>query len=318
MAVALLALVVAVGGTAYATGEGKPILGGQRNPGSNSSQALRKETQIIANLGGYGTRQSNKSNSGGGAIYGCRSGPGGSFTGNKPCIRSNNLSTGSAFEFATRGTQGGLITTGDASGRPFTTNATAVATGLNADRLDGKDAADFLGRNDKASSAQVADTANTLAAGMFYAGVAVGLPTGSGDQGTDTVGYYTPIGQSTRATNLDGWIPGSTTRRTIEHLRVVTREEAADAGPGISRKFNLSVFAQTESRLTYLARSLDCVMHSGDDACESSGSITFGGAPVTPPSVPLGTVIREFLVLYAENEVPQQADDVAGFSYEMK
>ena len=33
--IAMIALIVAVGGTAYATGEGKPILGGARNPGSD-------------------------------------------------------------------------------------------------------------------------------------------------------------------------------------------------------------------------------------------------------------------------------------------
>jgi hypothetical protein len=164
MIVALIALLVAVGGTAYATGEGDPILGGERNPSNNPSQALTKETQIIANLSGYGTRQSNKSSSGGGAIYGCRSGAGGTAAGNRPCIRANNLSSGSAFEFATTGTQGGLITTGNANGRPFTTNATAVATGLNADRLDGKDAADFLGKTETAATATTAANVNGVVA----------------------------------------------------------------------------------------------------------------------------------------------------------
>ena len=38
--IASIALIVAIGGTAYATGEGNPILGGVRNPGSNSSNSL--------------------------------------------------------------------------------------------------------------------------------------------------------------------------------------------------------------------------------------------------------------------------------------
>jgi hypothetical protein len=59
---------------------------------------------------------------------------------NEPCIRANNLSSGLAFEFATTGTQGGLITAGSAGGSPFTTTATGVATGLNADRVDSLDA----------------------------------------------------------------------------------------------------------------------------------------------------------------------------------
>ena len=138
--IASIALIVAIGGTAYATGEGNPILGGVRNPGNVSSNALKAETQIIADVSTYGTRQSNKSNNGGGAIYGCRSKVGGSAANQEPCMRSSNLSTGSAFEFATTGTVGGLITTGTAAGRPFTTNALGVATGLNADRVDSLDA----------------------------------------------------------------------------------------------------------------------------------------------------------------------------------
>lgn len=138
--IASIALIIAIGGTAYATGEGNPILGGVRNPGSNSSNALKAETGIIANVSTYGTRQSNKSSNGGGAIYGCRSKVGGSAANQEPCVRGSNLSTGSAFEFATAGTVGGLITTSVATGKPFTTNATGVATGLNADRVDSLDA----------------------------------------------------------------------------------------------------------------------------------------------------------------------------------
>jgi hypothetical protein len=161
MMVALLALGVAVGGTAYATGEGDPLLGGVRNPGSDPSSALTKETQIIADVSRYGTRQSNKSPSGGGAIYGCRSGAGGTPAGNEPCVRANNLAGGLAFEFQSAGAQAGTITTADPSGRPFTTNATGVATGLNADRLDGRDGADLLGRTETAQSALTAQSAVT-------------------------------------------------------------------------------------------------------------------------------------------------------------
>ena len=97
------------------------------------------ETQIITNNDTYGTRQSNlRIGDGGGAIYGCRS-----ATGHEPCVRANNLNTGRAFEFASKGNEGGRITTKDATGVPFTTNATGVATGLNADRVDSHDASDF-------------------------------------------------------------------------------------------------------------------------------------------------------------------------------
>ena len=131
---------------AVASGEGKNLILGKRNPGSNASAALTSETQIIANNGTYGTRQSNKSDNGGGAIYGCRSGEGGSGKGNEPCIRANNLAKGLAFEFASAGTTGGAITVGNGGDttKPFTTNATGVADGLNADRVDGKNAADVV------------------------------------------------------------------------------------------------------------------------------------------------------------------------------
>ncbi|MEA2220539.1 MAG: hypothetical protein QOJ35_3165 [Solirubrobacteraceae bacterium] len=115
------------------------------------------ETEIVGNVksslalkGGYVTRQSNLSDSGGGAVYGCRSQAGGSRatpTPQNPCIRANNLSRGLAFEFNTTiGDVAGAITAGSGGDakRPFTTNATGVATGLNADRVDSLDAAQIV------------------------------------------------------------------------------------------------------------------------------------------------------------------------------
>ncbi len=111
-----------------------------------------KETSIVSNnpattaaTGGFSTRQSNTSTTGGGAIYGCRSTVGGTAATppTNPCVRANNLSTGFAFEFnATGGASAGLITVGAGGDtkKPFTTNATGVATGLNADRVDGIEA----------------------------------------------------------------------------------------------------------------------------------------------------------------------------------
>ena len=141
-----LLLAVCIAPFALAAGEGKPVNGGARNPSNNESQSYTRETEIIANNGTYGTRQSNKSDNGGGAIYGCRSGAGGSGKGNEPCLRGSNLATGYAFEFESRGTQGGSITVGNGgdNDKPFTTNATGVADGLNADRVDGKNASDIV------------------------------------------------------------------------------------------------------------------------------------------------------------------------------
>jgi hypothetical protein len=140
LAVALVATPFAV-----AAGEGGPLDGGARNPSGDQRQEYTRETEIIANNATYGTRQSNKSNNGGGAIYGCRSVAGGTPKGNEPCVRANNLSTGRAFEFESNGTEVGRIESPNRNAAPFTTNAQGVATGLNADRVDSKSASDIVG-----------------------------------------------------------------------------------------------------------------------------------------------------------------------------
>jgi hypothetical protein len=139
-----LILAIGVPSVAMGFGEGRNMLLGKRNPSNNPSLALSTETEIIANNSTYGTRQSNKKDGdGGGAIYGCRS-----SLGNEPCVKSVNLKGGRAFEFNTVGLEAGRIETGNPTGAPFTTNATGVATGLNADKVDGKDATDFAAAAD--------------------------------------------------------------------------------------------------------------------------------------------------------------------------
>lgn len=153
-----LILALGIPSVAVGFGEGRNLLLGKRNPSNNANLALNTETEIIADTTTYGTRQSNKKDGdGGGAIYGCRSNPG-----NEPCIRANNLKGGRAFEFVTIGKEGGRIEIGgDKTGAPLTTNATGVATGFNADKVDGKEAADFALAADVASGflfAAVTDT----------------------------------------------------------------------------------------------------------------------------------------------------------------
>jgi hypothetical protein len=133
MTVTAAAVVAAAVAAPLATGanEGSTLKGGKRN-GTFSS-----ETKVIANNGAFGTRQSNLG-SGGGAIYGCRA-----TTGNEGCIEASNLNNGQAFNFRFNGDLGGTINTDSRTketAKPFTTNATGVATGLNADRVDGLDA----------------------------------------------------------------------------------------------------------------------------------------------------------------------------------
>lgn len=133
-----------------AAGEGLAVRAGERNP-RRIADTLSSETQVVANNATYGTRQSNKSDNGGGAIYGCRSKAGGTATGNEPCVRANNLVDGLAFEFqATTGKLGGLIQFGGSPGtvvpdaQPFATNGGKTVDNLSADKVDGKDASAFM------------------------------------------------------------------------------------------------------------------------------------------------------------------------------
>ncbi len=129
--------------------DGSTLKGGQRN-GTFSS-----ETKVIANNGAFGTRQSNLG-SGGGAIYGCRAANGG-----RGCVEASNLNNGQAFNFRFRGPIGGTIRTNATTpaardqAKPLITNATGVATGLNADRVDSMDAQQIV---DKAVETAVGKT----------------------------------------------------------------------------------------------------------------------------------------------------------------
>jgi len=110
------------------------------------NSAIEKETNISGQkVKTFATRQSNNlEGDGGSATYGCRS----SFA-NEPCLDVFALRTARAFDFRSRGNEGGRIRVEGSPNprlnRPFTTNATGVATGLNADEVDGKSASDLVG-----------------------------------------------------------------------------------------------------------------------------------------------------------------------------
>jgi len=137
---------------ALASGEGTNAKLGVRNPSSGN---LTVQTQIIASNNNWGTRQSNKG-TGGGAIYGCRSAPGA-----ESCVRAVNLQNGLAFSFqANSGNTVGSFqvgTTGaiNPNAVPFTTNASAMVTNLNANLLGGLTASQI--------ESQAVSTANTAA-----------------------------------------------------------------------------------------------------------------------------------------------------------
>lgn len=133
-----------------------PLREGVRNPISGNAE---RETQVIARTGKdtYGTRQSNLG-AGGGAIYGCRSTLDVSSSAaladpkkSTPCVRINNLSSGKAFDFQAKAGRiigiiqsGNSITTPQPTAAPFVTNATGVAAGLNADRVDSLSAGEII------------------------------------------------------------------------------------------------------------------------------------------------------------------------------
>jgi hypothetical protein len=225
------ALILALGipSVAVGFGEGRNLVLGKRNPSANSGLGLSSETQIIADNSSYGTRQSNKKvGDGGGAIYGCRS-----AVGREPCIRSNNLQGGRAFEFVSKGKEAGRIETGDPTGAPFTTNATGVATGLNADRVDGKEAADFAPATALAFAA-VSDDGTTVAAtgrgvktatvsgtGPFAYAVAFDRDVSKCSFTAQALGTPQALGVTVPTAAAAGTATVTATTRTAFHLQVI-------------------------------------------------------------------------------------------------
>ena len=226
----LVALLVAPFAGAF--GEGNAVNGGARNPSPDARRAYTKETQIIANVNTYGTRQSNKSNNGGGAVYGCRSGAGGTAKGNEPCVRASNLAAGRAFEFnSNSGTEVGQIS-GPATAAPFTTTATGVATGLNADKVDGKDATDLQAR-----FATVTGTDGSLGSNR-------GATSSSrASAGVYNVVFDADVSKCSRTATIAGATPGTITTDAGANAQTVTVRtfDTAVAPTLTDHSFNLTV-----------------------------------------------------------------------------
>ncbi len=159
--VASLVLALVCSPWAVAATTGDSLLGGKRNPGGSTSVEYKKETQIIADIaqgaggvakgtGGYSTRQSNKSSSGGGAIYGCRA-----KVGKNACLAAVNLADGAAFKFTVdaKSAAVGELLFGPSTNKPvdkppLATNGTGLVKNLNSDAVDGKHAADLVGKTE--------------------------------------------------------------------------------------------------------------------------------------------------------------------------
>jgi hypothetical protein len=233
-------LAVLVAPFAFATGEGRPLDGGTRNPTSNESQAYTRETEIITRNGTYGTRQSNKRDGdGGGAIYGCRS-----AGGREPCIRANNLNNGRAFEFDTRsGAQGGYIDVGNGNpnpnATPFGTNAAGRVTNLNADRVDDLHADEIISRAKDQWAVVAAD--GTLSRRNGAASV---TKLGTGDYevafggNVTACAYNATLGAIDAADPPAGEVGVSQRGGNANAVRVVTRDSGG--GPA-DRPFHLTV-----------------------------------------------------------------------------
>jgi hypothetical protein len=228
-----LAVALLVAPFAGAFGEGNAVKGGSRNPSPDSRRAYTKETQIIANVNTYGTRQSNKSDNGGGAVYGCRSGAGGTAKGNEPCVRASNLAAGRAFEFnSNSGTEVGQIT-GPTNAAPFTTTATGVATGLNADKVDGKDATDLQA---KFATVNGADGAIANSRGVASTG------SGRASAGVYNIVFDADVSKCARTATIAGATPGFITTDAGANAQTVTvRTLATDGTTAADRSFHLTV-----------------------------------------------------------------------------
>jgi hypothetical protein len=226
---AALILAIGIPSVAVGFGEGRDTRLGKRNP---SRSSLSSETQIIASNGSYGTRQSNKRDGdGGGAIYGCRS-----SAGREPCIRSNNLKGGRAFEFQTVGGSAGEIQVGDTKAPPFTTNATGKVENLNADTVDGVDSSQ-LAQGALLFAAVNADGA--LAAGK---GATTSAKAGGNNY---TVTFDRDVSKCSFTANVTGADPsvfGIASEPVAGQPTQVVFHQPADAGPGgAGRSFHAQV-----------------------------------------------------------------------------
>ena len=161
-------VVLALAISPFAVAQTSGLVGGKRNPARGS---FSSETQVIASNATWGMRYSNRAvGGGGGLLFGCRSAPGGTPQKHYPCARSRNVADGLAFEFLTGGSVAGTISAGRGGDntKPFTTNATGVATGLNAERVGSQTPAQL-------TSAAVSAVQGTLSfARVSAAGASIG------------------------------------------------------------------------------------------------------------------------------------------------
>jgi hypothetical protein len=232
-AVLIAASVIAVGVASVATGAtGDVIRIGKRTAGSG-------ETAIVTNSSGYSTRQSNSRNGDGGAAsYGCRAN-----AGREACLYVLNHENGNVFRFVGSGENAGRIEVRPPSGKtaddvkPLTTNANGVATGFNADEVDGRSADEIVAAAKPLVAAVSADGTGT----------GTGLAQSNALQKTGTGAYTVSFGASvascaytaTETTTTDaGAAAVQQVTGNANALNVVTRDAG---GAAADRPFHLVV-----------------------------------------------------------------------------
>jgi hypothetical protein len=223
------AAILAIGITSIATGAaGDFVRIGKRN-------AAPGTTAIVGSTTGFSTRQSNNTDGDGGAAsYGCRA-----DAGKEACLFVLNHHNGRVFEFrGTGGVSGGIISVSPPSGKtakdvsPFTTNATGVATGLNADQVDGQSASDIIDATKPPFAAVNAD--GTVAGSRGLAQSNAVQRTGTG---TYTVTFASDISKcaysATETTTTDaGAAAAALATGSTTGIQVVTRSGGGTDGTG--------------------------------------------------------------------------------------
>jgi hypothetical protein len=139
---------------------GDPMIAGGRT-------TFTKITRVLGDSPTYATQQSNlRAGDGGAARYGCRS-----SAANEYCLLSKNTGGGGSFRFTSDNSLlGGVIDVDPPQGKtardakPFTTNATGVATGLNADEVD---EVDGMSASEIVKAAQTQNPASTAPSFAF-------------------------------------------------------------------------------------------------------------------------------------------------------
>ena len=240
------ATALALGVTGVASGAaGDNVIIGQRN-------AAEGQTAIVGTSTTFATRQSNNlENDGGAASYGCRA-----VLAAEPCLYVLNHRGGEAFHFRSRGGErGGYLEVIPPQGKtaddvaPFFTNATGVATGLNADEVDGKSADDIQAAAVAAAQPKFAavNAAGTEVSGRGIAQAGAVQKTGPGAY---TVTFATDVSKcaltATQTTTTDaGATAAAPVTGNANAVNVVTRAGGGAAGTGptepADRPFHLVV-----------------------------------------------------------------------------